>query len=395
MRNTGKRWKAAAVGLAAALALTACGSGSGNGNGRDGSHELTIGLVSSFSGSAASYGEAERASLQTAVAYANKNQIAKIDGKPVTFRIKEYDSAYDPTKAVTVTRQALDLDGVRYLEVLGGGIVPAVQPLVNKENALLFATAAGDDFIGKDQSKTFRPLYDTREALKAILEHRRSEGGLAGRLVLLYPDDDLGQSLSPDAAKIGEDLGFTAHTELVGRDVTDFAPVMSKIAKTTDIIDFGPLPPSQQAVAIKQARQLGYKGIFVFSDTLILDTLLKTVSARDIEGSLSAPALEAQVALTPEGKAWAASVRKKTGQIDGWTAVVYDNLLLLAAAVNDAQTLDPAKVADALPKQKVHGILGEVSYGGADKYGIDRVMKLPYAVSEVRSGKAELVTSGS
>ncbi|MGW0816580.1 ABC transporter substrate-binding protein [Streptomyces viridiviolaceus] len=392
MLNTAKkRWTAGAVGLATALALTACGSGGGS----DSSHVVTIGLVSSFSGSGASFGVAERASLQTAVEYANKNGIAKIDGKPVTFKIKEYDSAYDPTKAVTVSRQALDLDGVRYLEVMGGGIVPAVQPLVNKQNALIFATAAGDGFIGKDQPKTFRPLYDTRESLKAILEHHRSEGGSAGSLVLLYPDDDLGQALGPDAVKIGEDLGFEARTELVARDVTDFAPVMSKVAKTAGVIDFGPLPPSQQAVAIKQARQLGYKGIFAFSDTLILDTLLKTVSARDLEGSLSAPALEAQVALTPEGKAWAASVRKKTGQVDGWTAVAYDNLLLLAAAVNDAQTLDPAKVADALPAQKVDGILGEVSYGGAERYGIDRVMELPYAVSEVRSGKAELISSGS
>jgi len=88
-------------------------------------------------------------------------------------------------------------------------------------------------------------------------------------------------------------------------------------------------------------------------------------------------------------------MKKKTGQVDGWTAVAYDNLLLLASAINDAQSLDPAKVADALPKQKVQGILGEVSYGGADRYGIDRALNLPYGVSEVKDGKSVLVTPGS
>ena len=69
--------------------------------------------------------------------------------------------------------------------------------------------------------------------------------------------------------------------------------------------------------------------------------------------------------------------------------------MLLAAAINDAQTLDPAKIAEALPKQKVKGILGEVSYGGADRYGIDRALELPYGVSEVQGGKAVLVTPGN
>jgi len=391
------RTRRAAVALASvamvAATVTACGNDDG-GTDSD-SREVTIGLVTAFSGSAAAYGEAERASLQTAVEYANKNQLAKIDGEPVTFKIKQYDSAYDPTKAVTVTRQALDQDGVRYFEVLGGGIVPAVQPLVNKENALIFATAAGDDFIGKDQPKTFHPYYDVREALKSILDYYLGNGGDKGRLVVMYPDDDLGQSVGPDAVKIAEDAGFQAHAELVGRDVTDFAPIMSKIAKKTDVIDFGPLPPSQQAVAAKQARQLGFEGIFTFSDTLSLDTLLQTASAADLEGSLAAPALEFQANLTEQGKAWTASMKKKTGQVDGWTAVAYDNLLLLASAINDAQSLDPAKVADALPKQKVQGILGEVSYGGADRYGIDRALNLPYGVSEVKDGKSVLVTPGS
>jgi branched-chain amino acid transport system substrate-binding protein len=273
--------------------------------------------------------------------------------------------------------------------------VPAVQPLVNKENALLFATAAGDDFIGEDQPKTFHPYYDVREALKSILFYHLNNGGSPGNLVVMYPDDDLGQSVGPDAVKIAEDAGFKARTELVGRDVTDFAPIMSKVAKDTDVIDFGPLPPSQQAVAVKQARELGFKGIFTFSDTLSLDTLLETASAADLEGSLAAPALEFQANLTPEGKAWSKSMKSKTGQVDGWTAVAYDNVLLLAAAINEAETLDPAKVAEALPDQEVQGILGKVSYGGAETYGIDRALELPYGVSEVKNGKAVLVTPGN
>lgn len=394
MKNISKKGKAAATAVATTLLLTACGASGGEELGSD-TREVTIGLVSAFSGSAAAYGESERASLETAIDYANKNELAKIDGEPIKFKLKVYDSAYDPTKAVTVTRQALDQDNVRYLEVLGGGIVPAVQPLVNKENALIFATAAGDDFIGKDQPKTFHPYYDVRESLKAILEQYLSSGGTKGTVVALYPDDDLGQSLGPEIAKIADELGFEGKSELVGRDVTDFAPIMSKIAKTTDIIDFGPLPPSQQAVAAKQARQLGFTGTFSFSDTVVLDTLLETVDAKDLEGSLTAPALDFQVNLTPEGKAWAAAVKKKTGQVDGWTAVAYDNLLLLAEAINKAQTLDPTKVAAALPEVKVEGILGAVSYGGSERYGIDRAMDLPYGVAEIKAGKAVLINPGS
>lgn len=377
--------------LTGAALLAGCGAG-----GTKDDATVTIGLVSAFSGSAAAYGPAERASLQAAIEHINSTDAVKIDGKKVTFKLKTYDSAYDPTKAVTVTRQALTQDKVRYLEVLGGGIVPAVQPIVNKENALIFATAAGDAFIGKDQPKTFHPYYDVPESLHAILTSYLEEGGAeGGSVVALYPDDDMGESVGPQAVKQAESLKFTARTELVSRDLTDFAPVLSKIVKDTDVIDFGPLPPSQQATAAKQARQLGYKGIFTFSDTLALDTLLESVNAKDLEGSLSAPALDFQVLMTEEGKSWAAFVKGKTGQVDGWTAVAYDNLMLVAAAMNEAQSTDPAKVSKALETVSVQGILGEVSYGGEERYGITRSMTLPYSVAIVRGGKSVPATATS
>lgn len=374
---------AVALSLMAALALmlAACGSSSGGDDEGVSGDQIKFGLISAFSGSAASYGPPEKAAVEAAIGKINSEGGVKVGDKSYDLSLTTYDSAYDPTKAVTVTRQAVTQDGIKFIEVLGGGIVPAVQPITEPAKVLVFAVAAGDEFVGTDHPMTFRPYYDVPKSVEADLKFLQGRLGDGAKVVHLYPDEDLGHSVAPKSQERAEALGYSSEVEYIPRESTDFAPVLSRIDKGTDVIDFGPTPPTQYAVIVRQARQLGYKGTFVFPDTVDMTTLLESASAKDVAGSVTSPAWENLK--TAPGRHFAAEAKKRVGEVQGWTAQAYDNLFLLKAAIEKAGTVDTEKVADTLSQVSIEGALGDVRYGGEKEYGIPRVFEIPYPVAEV------------
>jgi branched-chain amino acid transport system substrate-binding protein len=390
---------------AAAIAIVAfagaCGgSSSGGGNnasaGGSSGGTITWGLIAPFSGSAADYGPPEKAADQAAIDYINNNGGITVGSKTYKMALKSYDSAYDPTTAVTVTRQAVQQDGLKFLEVDGGGIVPAVQPITEPAQAMIFAIAGGDSYLGTKHPLTFRPYYDIPGSSKAILTYfKSSSGNSAPKVDFVEPDDDLGHALANKQAAAAQSLGYQTKIIFLGRQSSDFSPIATKVvADHPDIVDFGPTPGDQYGPFIKSAQQLGYKGVFSFPDTLDTATVAKNVPLKSIAGSLTAPAWSTFP--SPAGQFFSASVKKQVGDVQAWTAQAFDNILMFKAAIEKAQSLDPNKIADALSQVQVDGALGKVTYGGASTYGLPRIFEIPYPVDKMdTSGSLTEVSNGS
>jgi branched-chain amino acid transport system substrate-binding protein len=349
------------------------------------------GLISPFSGAAGSYGPPERAADEVAIDLINSEGGVKVGGKSYKFALKTYDSAYEPTKAVTVTRQAVDEEHLRYLEVLGGGVVPAVQPIIEPAKGLVFAVADGNEFIGPKHPLTFRPYYDITKSVEADLKYLGKEVPQGSSVASLYPDDDLGHSVGPATEKAIQSLGYKSNLQYVPREATDFSGVLNKVVGSARVIEFGPTPPSQYAVMVKQARQLGYKGKFAFPDTLALSTLLESVKAGEVAGSVASPQWEGLK--TKRGEQFTAGVKAKKAPLEGWTAQAFDNLFLVKAAMEKANSLDTAAVEKALPEVSIEGALGHLQYSGAQQYGLPRVLEATYPVAVITpSGGLKAVT---
>lgn len=348
---------------------------------------LAFGLLVPLSGPAAAFGPPHRASVATAVKRINDQGGIKVGGDTYKIELKVYDSAFDPTKAVSKAREAISRDGVKFLAIDGGVVTSAVQPVAERAGVVVFALAGGDAFLGKKHPMTFRYYYSIPESLQAGLTVLK-KGLKASPLVLnFYPDDDIARSISKQSAERAKRLGYRTSAVFVGRDVTDFNSVLTNvISQNPDVIDFGVMPPSQYAIAVKQARELGYKGKFVFDDTLYLDTVIKSAGKDSVVGSVSVPYFGNFTGV--EGKYWYANIGKQPGgdKSQGWTALGYDNVLLFKAAVQKAQSIDPKKVANALQTVSTTGVLGKVSYGGKELYGLNQVFNIQYGVAQVTAG---------
>jgi branched-chain amino acid transport system substrate-binding protein len=371
MRTRGLR--ALVLGVVLAATFAACGddgdsvpagaggeSGGGKAAGVKGD-KIMFGLITSASGPAAPFGLAEKASVEVAADTINAAGGIEVDGKKYEVEVKTYDSADEPTKGVTAAQQAVNKDGVRFIEVFGGHILPAMQSVAEEADAMIFGMAIDNNFLGPDHPYTYGMYLDlvdtTLTNVKYLQQNIDSE---EPRLVLLHADDEIGQEVGPKAKEETGKLGFTVDLHFVAADATDFAGLLGNILEDDpDIIDFGNMNPAQYAVFVKQARQLGFEGDFSFPNVLELETVIDAAGKDAAVGSVGSPDWATDT--TEKGKQWAVDLEGKTGgdPAQTWTAISHDNVLLWKAAIEQANSLDPEKIAAAFQEVTIDGVLGE------------------------------------
>jgi len=376
-------WKRAGL-LAAAVALAVVAPAQAE-------DTFRFGLVSSFSGSAAAWGEMEETAVQLAIEDINSAGGINVGGKSYDIELVKYDHAYDPTKAVTVVRQAVQQDGLKYLEILGGGVIPAVQPITESEKVLIFGIAGGVTWIGEDHPYSFKPYFRNSESVAAMLTAAKKKNPDIASLTVMYPDDDLGHSIAENVAVVAENMGVEFDAIYTSRDVTDFYPVVLKVMQNEpDVIDMGVTPGSQYGPMMKQLGENGYEGIFIFSDTFDKDAVVEAGAGDMAIGGYSAPywsSFESE-----RGQHWMKRYEERYGSLQMWTSQAYDNLWLLKAAIEKAGTFeDTEKVAEALGEVEIEGLGGTLSYGGEEMFGLPRAYVTPLPVAEIKQGSDGLM----
>ncbi len=344
---------------------------------------IKYGLVSAFSGPAAAWGSMEEVSDQLAIEDINAAGGINVGGKSYELELVKYDHAYEPTKAVTVVRQAVQQDGVKYLEVMGGGVIPAIQPITEPNKVLIFGVAGGDTWIGEKTPNTFKPYFSGSEAALAMLTAAKEKNPNIKSFLAMYPDDELGHSNADTLSKSVEKANTKFGVLFTARDVTDFYPIALKVMQDApDVIDLGVTPGSQATEMVKQLRENGYQGIFIFSDTIDKDAMEKAGVVDALVGGYTAPYWSSFD--SEKGKSWMDRYRQRYGSLQMWTGQQYDNLWLLKAAIEKAGTFeDTAKVAEALGEVSLDGIGGKVSYGGKTTYGLPRAFVSDIPVGEI------------
>lgn len=343
---------------------------------------IKYGLVSAFSGPAAAWGAMGEVNDQLAIEDINAAGGIDVGGKKYKLELVKYDHAYDPTKGVTVVRQAVQQDGVKFLEVMGGGIIPAVQPITEPNKVFIFGVAGGENWFGQKTPYTFKPYFSGSESALAMLTAAKEKNAGIKSVLAMYPDDELGHANAEALSKNAGKLELTADAIFTARDVTDFYPVALKVMQNApDVIDLGVTPGSQGTEMVKQLRENGYQGVFIFSDTLDRDAFQNAGVIDAVIGGYSAPYWSSFN--SEKGKSWMDRYRQRYGSVQMWTGQQYDNLWLLKAAIEKAGTLDPEKVATALGEVSIDGIGGKISYGGQDVYGLPRAFITDIPVGEI------------
>lgn len=322
---------------------------------------IKIGQTGPLSGPNAFAGKDNENGTRLAIEELNAKKLS-VAGKTLKFELQSEDDQCDPKAGVAVAQKLVD-DGVKYVMgpycsgvaipasrvySEGGALVSTVgtNPKVTEGGYKnLFRIIAGDNQIGSSMATYAAKVLKAKTA--AIIDDRTAFGqGVAAEFIKeakVQGINILGQEYTTDKA-------------------TDFSAILTNIkAKKPDVVFFGGYAPQAGPMA-RQMQQLAIKGKMLGGDTLCSPEMGK-LGGDAVNDMVFCAQGGSMLDKTNDGPAFKAKFKKRFGlDADAYAASFYDQMMLVAASMQKAQSIDPSKVSAEMQKGSYKGVAGTYAY---------------------------------
>jgi branched-chain amino acid transport system substrate-binding protein len=354
---------------------------------------LKIGAVAGLSGPGAPWGQAIVYAGQLAAQDVNAKGGLEVGGTKYKVQIVPYDDKYQANESVTAVNRLIYDDKVKYiLGPMGGASELAILPITEKNKVITMTLAFTPKSLGPDKPYSFRPVLTTTETAQAQIAWVVKNAGVK-HVGALVPNDETGQQILVDLKKAYDKAGAPLkQAEMFDRSRVDLVPLLTRmIGNGIDAIDLNGNSPDTAGLIVKQARELGFKGLMIRSGGPATVQIVSVAGAAAAEGmivnTLSDPSNQAVTA-------YAARYQKEYGKpMNGFSPAFYDMTHMLFDAMVKAGTVtDSEKVRQQLASvSHYQGIVGDVRWTGRAVYGIDQQIDAPFYLARVKGGKEVIV----
>lgn len=325
--------------------------------------KVKIAVVGPLSGAAAHYGKDNERGAQLAVDELNAGAF-KIGGKAVKFELLSEDDQADPKQGTAVAQKLVD-SGVN--GVVGhnnsGTTIPASRIYSEAGLPMITPAASNPKVTQLGYKTTFRTIAHDGMIGSALAVYAATT--LKVRNVALIDDRTAyGQGIADEFEKTFKSLGgVIVAREFTNDKATDFSPILTTIkGKKPQAVFFGGLD-AQAGTMLRQMVQLGIGGLpFMGGDGVCTGDLPK----------LGAQAVGTNVICGDGGEALmdmkggpGFAKRYKTAyssDVVVYAPYAYDNVMILAKAMQAAGSAAPAKYLPAIGKTKYEGITGLIEF---------------------------------
>jgi len=322
---------------------------------------VKIGVSGPLSGANAFAGKDNENGVRLAIEELNAQKI-QVGANVLRFVLQSEDDAGDPKQGVTVAQKFADA-GVKF--VLGpynsGVAIPASR--VYNDNGILMSTVGTNPKITAGGYPTvFRIVASDTQVGASVAGYAAKE--LKVKNVGVIDDRTaFGQGIAMEFKRQAQAAGIkVAGHEFTTDKASDFAAILTALrAKKVDAVFFGGYAP-QGAPMARQMKQLGLNVPLLGGDTLCSPEMAKLGGAAVGENVRCAQA-GAIVARQPGGPAFLASYKKRFGRDpDVYAPSFYDQTKFIAQAIQQARTIDAAKVGAAMHTIGYQGVVGTYGY---------------------------------
>ncbi len=348
---------------------------------------LKIGLIAPMTGGGAPWGSAMQQAATIAATEANAAGGLDVGGKKYRVEVVTYDDQYKAAEAVGAYNRLVNQDDVKYVVLLTSASTLAVKKNIESDKVLALTAAFTSKAIDADTKYLKRlssiPLNYAKPLVAWLAENRKER-----RVTLANPNDETGWETSKVDEEAFKASGFQVlGNELFDRAQKDFQPFLTKIiGQNPEVIDLGSTAPPTTGLIIRQARDLGYKGLFIKTGGPGPKEMLEAAGSKEaVEGMI---AMDYADPTTAGFQRIAAEYKKAVGQEPNhMIAPYYDAITLLLFAIKNAGTVeDTAKVsatfARVLPMDSVQG--GTLYYG-------EQQILCPIFVTQMKNGQADVI----
>jgi branched-chain amino acid transport system substrate-binding protein len=325
---------------------------------------IKIGHVGPTSGAIAHLGKDNEMGAKMAIEELNAANVM-IDGKPAKFELLAEDDAADPKQGTAAAQKLVDAKVNGVIGHLNSGTtIPASQIYDAAGIPQISPSATNPKYTRQGYKGVFRMVADDTQ-LGGTLGKYAVETLKAKKVAVIDDRTAYGQGVADEFEKGVQGAGG----EVVGREftndkATDFNAILTSLkAKKPDVVFFG----GMDAVAgpmIRQMKQLGIKAKFMGGDGICSSELPKLAGdavADDQVFCAEAGGVEGEQKAGMDK--FREDFKNKFGvEVQVYAPYVYDAVKVMAKAMENANSADPAKYLPALKAIEYKGVTGNIAF---------------------------------
>lgn len=325
---------------------------------------IKIGHVGPISGAIAHLGKDNENGAKMAIEELNAKG-TMIAGKKVKFELLTEDDAADPKQGTTVAQKLVDAKVNGVIGHLNSGTtIPASKIYNDAGIPQISPSATNPKYTQQGYKGAFRVVANDGQ-LGGTLGRYAVQINKAKKVAVIDDKTAYGEGVAAEFMKgakaKGAEVVVTEHTT---DKSTDFSAILTTIkAKNPDVIFFG----GMDAVAgpmLRQMKALGITAKFMGGDGICTTDLVKLAGDGIGEGQVvcaeAGGVLDAQKKVLDD---WKVAYKKKFGlDVQIYAPYVYDAVMTMVDAMQQAKSAEPAKYLPFLAKIKHKGITGDIEF---------------------------------
>ena len=325
----------------------------------DDSITVKVGHAGPLTGGIAHLGKDNENGARLAVEQANAKNI-KLGGKTVKFQLMAEDDQADPKLGPTIAQKFADAKVAGVVGHLNSGVTIPASAVYNQAGIPMISGSATNPKLTEQGFKNiFRDVGRDDQQGPAVAQYLES---MKIKKVAIVDDATAyGEGLANEVEKTLKAAGVNiVAREKTNDKATDFKAILTKMkGKAPDAVFYGGMDATGGPL-LKQARELGIKAVFSFGDGACTDTMKQLAGDKVAEGLICS---QAGLPVVAASKSFLDAYKAKYN-VDPiiYAPFTYDAANLLIAAMQKADSADPAKYLPALQKISFDGATGHIEF---------------------------------
>jgi len=328
---------------------------------------VKIGHVAPTSGPQAHLGKDNENGGRMAIEELNAKGVT-IGGKKVKFELLAEDDGADPKQGTAAAQKLVDSKVQGVIGHLNSGTsIPASKIYSDAGIPQISPSATNPKFTRQGFKTTFRVVADDVHLGGTLGKYAVKE--LKGKSIAVIDDRSAyGQGVADEFEKgVKAAGGKTVGREFTNDKATDFTSILTSIkAKNPDVVFYGGMD-AQAGPMLRQMKQLGINAKFVGGDGICSGELPKLAAGTMGDGQVVCA--EAGGVDEKDAKAkkavedFRAAFKKRfNADVQLYAPYVYDAVMVMVAAMQKANSADPAKYLPVLAKIEHNGVTGKIAF---------------------------------
>lgn len=342
------------------LMLAACGKSPSDQAAATGDLVVRIGAAAPLTGNQAHIGKDNESGTRMAIDDANAKGIM-IGGRKVHFELISEDDQADPKTATIVAQKLVDNKVSGIIGHLNSGTtIPASKIYSDNGIVQISPSATAVNYTAQGFKTAFRVMANDAQQGRVLGEYAAKNLG-AKKIAVIDDRTAYGQGLADEFIKAAQANGaqIVAH-EYTSDKAVDFTAVLTAVkGKQPDLLFYGGMDPQAGPMA-KQVKALALNLKFMMGDGGYTPEFIKLAGDAAEGAYASLPGVP--LAKMPSGKEFETRFVAKYQPIQLYAPYCYDAVNVMIAAMQKADSVDPAKYLPELARVSHDGVTAKIQF---------------------------------